>query len=192
MDHQHVMKEIRHVSRAMFRKNFFGVVHGSISARTKSESFLINAQETILDEVDEGALVTLECGQYDYRWNRASVDAHIHEQIYREIPHAKSIACAMPPYATAYMLDHETFVPRDYYGERLAKTLPVLDAHPFDQWRTRAPNAIADCFSQCDSHAILIRGYGVVAYDRDLRILAKTIAVLENSARLLMLAPTNQ
>jgi len=188
MDHRHLIEAIQHVSLAMFRKNFFGVFHGSISARMHDASFLINTRDAILDAVDEATLVELECGQYDYRWNHASDDARIHEQIYREIPHAKAVACAMPPYASAYMLDHETFTPRDYYGVQLAGTIPVLDAHPFDTWHARAPHAIADCFSRCDSHLILVRGYGVVAYDRDMHRLAKTIAVLENSARLLALA----
>ena len=34
---------------------------------------------------------------------------------------------------------------------------------------------------------MLIRGYGLFAYDRDIIEMAKKIALLENSARLLML-----
>ena len=48
-----MLNDIKKVSLSMFRKNFFGVYHGSISARTDINSFVINKKEAIFDEIDE-------------------------------------------------------------------------------------------------------------------------------------------
>jgi len=188
MDDRHLIEEIRNVSLAMFRKNFFGVYHGSISARINEGMFLINTKEAIFDEITEYSLIRLECGHYDYRWNSASIDARIHEAIYRHVPHAKYVAYTMPPYVTAFLSANEVFVPQDYFGDKRIGRVPVYDPGLFSDWYDRAPHEIAHHFVEQSGHLMLIRGYGVYAYDRDLNALAKRIAILENSARLLMLS----
>jgi L-fuculose-phosphate aldolase len=188
MDERHLIEEIRNVSLAMFRKNFFGVYHGSISARINEEHFLINTKEAIFDEITEHSLIRLECEHYDYRWNTASIDARIHEAIYKHVPHAKYIAYTMPPYVTAYLFAQEVFEPLDYFGDKMIGRIPVYDPHSFDDWYRRAPHEVSDYFVRESGHLMLIRGYGVYSYDRDLNALAKRIAVLENSARLRMLS----
>ena len=187
MTDRHVIEEIRHLSLAMFRKNFFGVYHGSISARITVESFLINTRDAVFDEISEASLIRLEHGVEDYRRHTASIDADIHEAIYRRIPHAKYIAYSMPPYVTAYALAHTHFAPQDYFGDKLLGELKVFDPGKFGDWYRRAPAEIAGYFAVHPGHLMLIKGYGVYAYDRDLTEMAKKIAVLENSARLMML-----
>jgi len=187
MTDHHLIDEIQHVSLAMFRKNFFGVYHGSISARIDSESFLINTRDAIFDEITAASLIRLEHGVEDYRRKTASLDASIHEEIYQRIPHAKYIAYSMPPYVTAYTLSHDLFVPKDYFGDSILGEIRVYDLQEFDGWYRRAPAAIAEYFARHPGHLMLIKGYGVYAYDRDLTEMAKKIAILENSARLMML-----
>ncbi len=184
---RHLIEEIRHVSLAMFRKNFFGVYHGSISARVDEGSFLINTKEAIFDEITEESLIRLEQENRDYRYNIASIDAPIHEEIYRHIPHAKYIAYTMPPYATAYSLSHGVFTPRDYFGDKILGEIAVYEPGSFADWYERAPYAIAEYFKTHEGHVMLVKGYGVFAYDRDLTDMAKKIAILENSTRLMML-----
>ena len=41
----------------MFRKDFFGIYHGSISAKTESHRFLINTKEAIFDALDDKDLI---------------------------------------------------------------------------------------------------------------------------------------
>ena len=188
MEDRHLIEAIQQVSLSMFRKNFFGVYHGSISARIDTGSFLINKKEAIFDEIMSESLIRIESENPDYRHNIASIDTPIHEEVYREIPHAKYIAYTMPPYATAYALMHDVFVPRDFFGHELIGELVVYDPQHFSNWYDRAPHAISDHFKTHPGHLMLIRGYGVYAYDRDLGDMAKKIAILENSARLLMLA----
>jgi len=188
MTDRHLIEEIRHLSLAMFRKNFFGVYHGSISARIDTESFLINTRDAVFDEITEASLIRLEHGVEDYRRHTASIDAGIHEAIYQRIPHAKYIAYSMPPYVMAYALAHDVFAPEDYFGDKLLGQIHIFDPETFHDWYRRAPSEIAGYFASHHGHIMLIKGYGVYAYDRDLTEMAKKIAVLENSARLIMLS----
>jgi L-fuculose-phosphate aldolase len=188
MTERHLIEEIQHVSLSMFRKNFFGVHHGSISARVNAQSFLINTKEAIFDEIREASLIRLESDHPDYRRNLASIDASIHEEVYRHIPHAKYVAYTMPPYVTAYVLSHKTFAPMDFFGDKHIGEIDVYDPGHFSDWYDRAPHEIANYFHAHAGHVMLIKGYGVYAYDRDLTEMAKKIAILENSARLMMLS----
>ncbi len=185
---KHLIDDIKHVSLSLFEKNFFGVYHGSISARVSKNSFIINSKDTILNEVTESSLVKLDCQKRDYRWNLANTDVHIHEHIYESIPNAKYVSYTMPPYATAYSLKHGKVSPQDYYGKQLLGEIIIFDPGHFDDWIERAPYEVSRFFQDHESHLLLIKGFGVIAYDRDITEMAKKIAVLENSCRLLALS----
>ena len=88
MDLKYCASEISNIALSMFRKNFFGVFHGSISARIQHDSFLINKRTTIFDNLKEEDLIMLN-SKRDYRWNDASIDADIHLNIYKNINEAK-------------------------------------------------------------------------------------------------------
>jgi len=188
----HLLSELKHISHSMFNKNYFGVFHGSISAKVTINSFIINKKNTILDEVNEDEFIHLSCNtQKDYRWKDASVDVEIHEKIYQTMPQAKYISYTMPPYATAYSLNHELVIPKDFYGcEILDKTF-VYDPKGFNDWKERAPEEISDFFKNNNSHLLLIKGFGLISYDRDLTEMVKKVAILENSCRLLTINSMN-
>ncbi len=185
---QHLIEDIKHISLSMFNKNFFGVYHGSISAKVSTHSFLINKKNTILDEVTEDSLIRLDCNKKDYRWNSASSDAEIHEHLYQTISSAKYISYTMPPYATAFSLRHGKVLPRDYFGKVLLGEVLVYDPRNFDDWHERAPYEIAQFFQKNDTHLLLIKGFGLISYDRDIIEMAKKVSILENSCRLLALS----
>ena len=187
MAYQHLFEEIKSVSLSMFRKNFLGVYHGSVSARTSATEFMINKKEAIFDEITENSLIQLDTMTRDYRWNISSMDTIIHEQIYQEMPQAKYISYTMPPYATAYSLTHAKLSPRDYFGDLNIGEIVVYDPGSFHDWYDRAPYEITQFFKKSTCQLMLIKGYGLFAYDRDIIEMAKKIALLENSARLLML-----
>jgi len=183
---KHLINEIKHISNSMFQKNYFGVFHGSISARTAIDSFIINKKETILDEVNRSSFIELNCSKTkDYRWNEASEDVYIHEEVYRTLPNAKYISYTMPPYATAYSLDNKSVIPKDYYGDQVLKRIEVYDPRDFNNWQKRASLEIATFFKNSSDHLLLIRGFGLISYDRDLTNMVKKVAILENSCRLL-------
>ncbi len=187
MINKHLLEEIQSVSLSMFRKNFLGVYHGSMSARTSAGTFIINKKEAIFDEISESSLIHLDVLKRDYRWNISSMDTVIHEQIYQEMPEAKYISYTMPPYATAYSLSHAKLCPRDYFGDLAIGEVIIYDPGSFHDWYDRAPYEITQFFKHNECQLMLIKGYGLFAYDRDIIEMAKKIALLENSARLLML-----
>jgi len=185
---KHLIEEIKHVSLSMFNKNFFGVYHGSISARISASGFIINKKDTILDEITKEGLIALDCLKRDYRWSEASIDVPIHEHIYENIPNAKYICFTMPPYATAYSLKHGKVSPQDFHGRKILGEIIVYDPKSIDDWMERAPYEIPQFFQKHDSHLLLIKGYGLISYDRDITEMAKKVAILENSCRLLALS----
>ena len=188
----HLLKELQHISHSMFSKNYFGVFHGSISAKVDLSAFMINKKEVILDEVTDNGFIRLTCNtRKDYRWKEASPDSEIHLEIYKTLPSAKYISYTMPPYATAYSFDHSLVIPKDYYGYSILKEVHVYDPQNFDDWEERAPYEIAQYFQQNKNHLLLIRGFGLISYDRDLTEMVKKVAILENSCRLLTINKMN-
>ena len=188
----HLLKELQHISHSMFSKNYFGVFHGSISAKVDLSAFVINKKEIILDEVTENGFIRLTCNtRKDYRWKEASPDSEIHSEIYKTLLSAKYISYTMPPYATAYSFDHSLVIPKDYYGYTILKEVHVYDPQNFNDWEKRAPYEIAHYFQQNRNHLLLIKGFGLISYDRDLTEMVKKVAILENSCRLLTINNMN-
>jgi L-fuculose-phosphate aldolase len=185
---KHLVAEIQHIALSLFHKNFFSVFHGSISARVSTNNFIINTKETILDEIREDSFVKLDCHKRDYRWNLATSDVHIHEHIYESIPNAKYISYTMPPYATAFSLRHGKVSPVDFYGKTVLGEVIVYDPKNIEDWLDRAPYEIAQFFQKHDTHLLLIKGFGLISYDRDIIEMAKKISILENACRLLVLS----
>jgi L-fuculose-phosphate aldolase len=175
----------------MFRKDFVGIFHGSISAKLDNKRFLINKQGAIFDDLNDETLIELHFN-HDYRWHEASIDAPIHKEIYNHMSEAKFIAYTMPPFTTAYSLHHQNITPKDYFGVTHLGEVMIIDPKQFDDWYDRARYEIYRAFLQTHQSILVIRGYGVYAYDRDIHALAKKIAVLENSCKLLMLSNSDE
>ncbi len=184
MVEKNVIEELIDVSLSMFRKNFLGIFHGSLSAKIEEDHFLINKRESIFDEMTENDFIEIY-SKPDYRWKQASLDAEIHNNIYKYVSSAKYIAYTMPPYATAYSLDISTIRPKDYFGYQTFGELTIYDPKNFDTWYERAPNEIYRYFKEHETNIMVIKGYGVYTCHRDLPTLVKQIAILENSCRLL-------
>jgi len=186
MNKQHLKQKLSTLALSMFRKDFFGIYHGSISAKTESNRFLINTKEAVFDALDDTSLIELYFKK-DYRWNQASIDANIHFSIYSQISEAKFICFSMPQFTTAYSLEHEIITPRDYFGYQEIGSLEVIDPRKFEDWYDRAYSEIPYYFQTKKTNIMVIRGYGVYAYSRDIHEMAKKLAILEKSCRLLML-----
>ena len=186
MNKEHLKSKLSNLALSMFRKDFFGIYHGSISAKTESNRFIINTKEAIFDDIDDNSLIELYFKK-DYRWNQASIDSNIHYSIYSQISDAKFICFSMPPFTTAYSLEHNMITPKDYFGYKEIGSLDIIDPRCFDDWYERANSEIAYYFQSKKTDVMVIKGYGVYAYNRDIHEMAKKIAVLEKSCRLLLL-----
>lgn len=184
MDENTIANGIKRVALAMFRKDFLGIFHGSISARIEQNKILINKKDAIFDGICDENLIELH-SKKDYSWSEASIDADIHLGIYKNIPEAKFICYAMPPFITAYSLTHDVIIPRDFFGSQKFESIEVYDPKNFEDWYERADVEIPKYLKEKKTNTIVIRGYGVYAYDRDIHQIAKSVAILENSCRLL-------
>ncbi len=185
MNKQNLKTKLSALALSMFRKDFFGIYHGSFSAKTESNRFIINTKEAVFDDIDESSLIELYFKK-DYRWNQASIDSKIHFSIYSQISEAKFICFSMPPFTTAYSLVHNIISPKDYFGYRDIGTIEIFDPKQFDDWYDRAQSEIPYYFQTKKTNIMVIRGYGVYTYSRDLHEMAKQLAVLEKSCRLLL------
>ncbi len=179
-----LVDELKSVSLSMFRKDFIGIFHGSISAKIENNRFIINRANSIFDELRDEDFVELYT-KVDYRWNQASRDAAIHKNIYENISEAKYICYAMPPFITSYALKHDRFKPKDYFGSTILGEMDIYDPKSFGSWYKRAHIEIYSHLKKIDKDIIIVRGYGLYTYSRDLIDLVKKIAIIENSAKLL-------
>lgn len=184
----YLLKELELISHSMFHKNYFGVFHGSISAKVDIQSFVINKKEVLLGEINQDGFIRLICGiRKDYRWKDASGHSLIHEAIYTAMPNAKYITYTLPPHATAYTFKHDVLIPRDFYGYKHLGEMEIYDPKSFSDWEERAAYEISRYFQNNNKSLLLIKGFGLISYDRDLKEMVKKVAILENSCRLLML-----
>ena len=181
-----LQKRLQDLSLSMFRKDFFGIFHGSISAKTEKNRFLINTQDAIFDNLTEKSLIELYYKR-DNRWKDASIDSHIHHAIYSLLTDAKFITFTMPQFTTAYSINHSIIIPCDYFGMKELGSITVYHPKAFEDWYDRAASEISQYFLQNDTDIMIIRGYGVYCYHRDLNQMARKLAILEKSCRLLML-----
>jgi L-fuculose-phosphate aldolase len=93
----------------------------------------------------------------------------------------------MPPFTTAYSLEHNMITPKDYFGFKELGSIDIIDPKQFEDWYERAQSEIAYYFQTQKTNIMVIRGYGVYAFNRDMHEMAKKLAILEKSCRLLML-----
>ncbi len=186
MNKENLKKQLSTLALSMFRKDFFGIYHGSLSAKTESNRFIINKKEAIFDVLNDDSLIELYFKK-DYRWNQASIDAKIHFSIYSQISEAKFVCFTMPPFTTAYSLDHNIISPKDYFGNREIGSIEIIDPKQFEDWYDRAQSEITLYFQTNKTNIVVIRGYGVYAFNRDIHEMAKKLAILEKSCRLLLL-----
>ena len=180
----HLREELQNASLSMFRKNFLGIFHGSVSAKTEKGKFLINTKDAVFDNLGDNDFIELYSNK-DYRWREASLDTEIHLGIYNHISEAKYITYSMAPFMTSYAIHHDRIKPKDYFGTQIIGELSIYDPKDFSTWYERAKNEIPKELEKGEKEMLLIRGYGLYSYGRSLNNLIKKIAILENSCKIL-------
>lgn len=184
---KNIVKHLSNISLALFRKNFFGIYHGAISKKIDHNSFVINKKDAIFDEIESSSLCELSMNTYDYSWKLASIESNIHNSIYNQIHEAKYIAFGMPPYTSAYSLDHDSIEFVDFFGKTVFGKIEVYDPGDFETWYERNALEITRELKKRKHNILVIRGVGVYVYDRDMNELVKKVAILENACRQLAL-----
>jgi len=187
---QSTMQLLSDLSFSMFSKNFFGIYHGSLSAKLDQNNFMINTKDAVFDNIDENSFCRLNMNKQDYRWNIASMEAHVHSTIYTNIHEAKYIAFGMPIYTTAYSLVNDNIIFEDYFGKTMFEEISIYNPGDFSTWYKRNALEITKYLKNSPNNMMIIKGVGTYVYDRDIHELVKKIAILENSCRLLSIKST--
>ena len=152
-----IVKHLSDISLTLFRKNFFGIYHGSISKKIEHNHFVINTKEAIFDEITESTLCELNMSKKDYSWNFASIEAEIHKSIYTNLHEAKYIACGMPPYTCAYTLVHDEIQFEDYFGKMTYDKIIVHDPGNFNTWYERSIIELPKLLSLSKKSIVIIK-----------------------------------
>ncbi len=186
-----IFQELINISLTMFRKNFFDIFHGAISIKIDDSKFIINTKDAVLNSPLSSNYMMLP-HKRDYSWQEASIDAFIHSFIYREISEAKCIAYTFPNFTMAYSLNNDKFLPKDYFGYKKFKEVKIYNPGDYDSWYERADVEICNFLRQNKANFVIVKGYGLYIYERELSQLAKTISMIENSAKMLVLSDTEK
>lgn len=115
----------------------------------------------------------------------ASLDAPLHQQIYRNNSHTNSVIHSHGPHTIALTMNGHDYTPKDFEGQYYFDTIPVLNI-PFDRYIEESPVAVAEALK---SHkACVVAGHGVYVQAESLNLAYKWSCSLESSARIEWLA----
>jgi L-fuculose-phosphate aldolase len=115
----------------------------------------------------------------------ASLDAPLHQAVYRLTPGAGAVLHSHGPYTVAATLDGRDLVPVDFEGHHYFERVPVISV-PYERYVLEAPEAVAATLSE--HRVAVVRGHGVYARSEDLNRAYKWTCSLELSAKTLVIA----
>lgn len=174
-------EKIAKIASAMFERKLFNIFNGSISAKLNENKFIINTNQAMFSHFNQDSLIILSHTK-DYTWQDASIEVYIHSYIYKEISEARCILHTISPHTIAQSLKMETITLKDYYGATY-KDISVYDPKEYSSWFERADVEICNALKVNDF--VIVKGYGLYAYGRNLTELSKKVSMIENSIEVL-------
>ena len=115
----------------------------------------------------------------------ASLDARLHQAVYRHNPKARAVLHSHGPCSIAVTLDGSDFVPVDFEGQYYFPRVPVISI-AYEDYVAESPQRVARILS---GHPVtVVRGHGVYAWGESLNLAYKWTCSLESSARIWLLA----
>jgi len=169
-------------SQWLRRRGFNDAETGNASVRL-GERFWITPSGAGADELRREDLVA--CTVEGDIPEDASVDAPIHQAVYRAQPEAAAVLHSHGPYSVAVSFGGRDFAPSDFEGSRLLGSVPVLAVDP-EQHLEKGAAVIAGALA--DYPVCAVAGHGVYARGRDLKEAYRWTSTLELSARIYVIA----
>lgn len=140
--------------------------------------FWVTPTGACADLLEEQDLVA--CGLHGTCPAGASLDASLHQAVYRKISEAVAVLHSHGPYSVAMTLRGESFVPVDFEGAYYFSSVPIIDI-PFERYVELAPRLVAEVLAE---HRIaVVRGHGVYAWGASVNLAYKWTCSLELSAK---------
>ena len=183
---QGTIEHLCQIIRFFFDKDFVGLYKGSVSMRLDFSRFMINKRDAIFANPEADDFIQLYTHE-DNRYTEASRDAKIHSSIYNLTEDAKYIAILHPIYAVVQSLENELIKPVDPIGQHAFGQLPVYNPSQFDDFYENADIYIKRYFAENDQQCLLVKGYGLCIYGRDIIKLVRFVEIFEFSCKVLML-----
>ncbi len=115
----------------------------------------------------------------------ASLDAPLHQAVYRHNPQASALLHSHGANSVAMTLDGRNFEPVDFEGQYYFGQVPVINI-PYQDYLAQAPERVATALAQ--HPVVIVRGHGVYACAETLNLAYKWTCSLELSARTALLA----
>jgi L-fuculose-phosphate aldolase len=115
----------------------------------------------------------------------ASLDANLHQAVYRSDPAVGAVVHSHCPYAVAMTFDGEDYLPPDFEGQYYLPRVSVLTI-AYQSYVAEAPQRVADVLARATM--AIVRGHGVYARGRDLDEAYKWTCSVELSAKTAWLA----
>ena len=115
----------------------------------------------------------------------ASLDAPLHQLVYRQQPRAAGVLHSHGPYSVAMSFAGEDFRPIDFEGQYYFARVPVISIS-FEEYVEKAPEAVAAALA--DDPIAMVRGHGVYAWGETLNRAYKWTCSLELSAKTYVIA----
>ena len=184
MKKKYLNEKIKKVAYSLYDKDLFGIRLGSISFRSEGAKLVINKSDAFFNQLDDDSIIELHF-QPDYRYNQASKDATIHQQIYHNFLDAKFVLLVPSATIIAYTLKHDILYPKDFFAKSEFGILEIYDIGDIKSWKQRKNGEIINYFKEHDKKMMLIRGYGVYIYGRDIYEMVRKIEILERSCKVL-------
>ena len=115
----------------------------------------------------------------------ASLDAPLHQAVYRNNLRARAVFHSHGPYSVAITMSGDDFVPLDFEGQYYFSNVPVISM-PYEDYLAQSPTAVAAVLSEYP--IMVVRGHGVYACGESLNLAYKWTCSLEQSAKTAHLA----
>ena len=115
----------------------------------------------------------------------ASLDAHLHQLVYRMQPKAACLLHSHGPYSVAMSFAGQDFRPVDFEGRSYLESVSVLSI-AYEDYVDKAPAAVSEALAR--DPIAMVRGHGVYAWGETLGLAYKWTCSLELSAKTFVIA----
>lgn len=165
------------------RQHGYNDSHSGNASVREGDRFWVTPTGACADTLRPEELV--ECALEQDSPSGASLDAPLHQRVYRNNPSARAVLHSHGPYTVGVTLAREKFRPVDFEGWYYFKEIPVLRI-PYDQYVALAPEQVAE---RLRGHpVVVVRGHGVYACAGSLNLAYKWTCSLELSAKTFAIA----
>ncbi len=157
--------------------------HSGNASMRSGQTFWITPTGACADTLEPDDLVACSMdGPYP---EGASLDAPLHQRVYRAQPQARAVLHSHGPYSVALSFAGRDFRPADFEGQYYFERIPVLSVEHED-YLEQAPQAVANALA--DHRIAMVRGHGVYAWGETLNLAYKWTCSVELSAKTYVIA----